>query len=176
MDPLSPKQLRSLNEAYGSIRSSEEEALKEELLREEKESIDILYESLVEYGIISKDQERTEELNEGLGKWFNTLRKDPTFKKLVSKPIKDNLVNNIYPAVSKFGKGALKAGAATLGLKIGDDVVTGGAGQHMIKYGLEQTRKGGQEFKDELPLEKKPDPRDDINNYKKVNGRWVYQK
>ena len=43
MDPLSPKQLRSLNEAYGSIRSSEEEALKEELLREEKESIDILF-------------------------------------------------------------------------------------------------------------------------------------
>ena len=86
------------------------------------------------------------------------------------------MTNNIYPAVSKFGKRALKAGAATLGIKIGDDVITGGAGQHALKYGLEQTRKGGQEFKDELPLDKKPDPRDDINNYKKVNGRWVYQK
>ena len=176
MDPLSPKQLRSLNEAYGSIRSSEEEALKEELLREEKESIDILYESLVEYGIISKDQERTEELNEGLGKWFNTLRKDPTFKKLVSEPIKSNLVNNIYPAVNKFGKRAFKVGAATLGLKVADDVVTDGAVQHKIKYGLEQTRKAGKEFKNELPLEPKLDPKDDINNYKKVNGRWVYQK
>jgi hypothetical protein len=176
MDPLSPKQLRSLNEAYGSIRSSEEEALKEELLREEKESIDILYESLVECGIISEDQERTEELNEGLGRWINTLRKDPTFKKLVSKPIKANLTNNIYPALNKFGKRAFKAGAATLGLKLGDDVVTGGAGQHALKYGLEQTRKGGQEVKNELPLEPKLDPKDDINNYKKVNGRWVYQK
>lgn len=176
MDPLSPKQLRSLNEAYGSIRSSEEEALKEELLREEKESIDILYESLVECGIISEDQERTEELNEGLGRWINTLRKDPTFKKLVSKPIKANLKNNIYPALNKFGKRAFKAGAATLGLKLGDDVVTGGAGQHALKYGLEQTRKGGQEVKNELPLEPKLDPKDDINNYKKVNGRWVYQK
>lgn len=176
MDPLSPKQLRSLNEAYGSIRSSEEEALKEELLREEKESIDILYESLVEYGIISKDQERTEELNALLEGWFSALRKDPTFKKLVSEPIKANLTNNIYPAVNKWGQRALKAGAATLGLKIGDDVVTGGAGQHALKYGLEQTRKAGQEVKDELPLEPKLDPKDDINNYKKVNGRWVYQK
>ena len=176
MDPLSPKQLRSLNEAYGSIRSSEEEALKEELLREEKESIDILYESLVECGIISEDQERTEELNEGLGKLFNTITKNPTFKKLVSEPIKSNLVNNIYPAVNKFGKKAFKTGAATLGIKIGDDVVTGGAGQHALKYGLEQTRKAGQEVKDELPLEPKLDPKDDINNYKKVNGRWVYQK
>ena len=176
MDPLSPKQLRSLNEAYGSIRSSEEEALKEELLREEKESIDILYESLVEYGIISKDQERTEELNALLEGWFSAMRKHPTFKKLVSEPIKANLTNNIYPALNKWGQRALKAGATTLGLKVADDVGTGGAGQHMIKYGLEQTRKGGQEFKDELPLEKKPDPRDDINNYKKVNGRWVYQK
>lgn len=176
MDPLSPKQLRSLNEAYGSIRSSEEEVLKEELLREEKESIDILYESLVECGIISEDQERTEELNEGLGKWFNTLRKDPTFKKLVSEPIKSNLTNNVYPALNKFGKGAFKAGAATLGIKIGDDVVTGGAGQHALKYGLEQTKKAGQEVKNELPLEPKLDPKDDINNYKKVNGRWVYQK
>lgn len=183
MDPLSPKQLRSLNEAYGSIRSSEEEALKEELLREEKESIDILYESLVECGIISEDQERTEELNEGLGKWFNTLRKDPTFKKLVSEPIKDNLTNNIYPAVNKFGRRAFKAGAATLGIKLGDDLVTGGAGQHAIKYGLEQTRKGGQEFKDNVPLDKKPveskpklDPRQDRSNYKLENGRWVYQK
>ena len=176
MDPLSPKQIRSLNEAYGSIRSSEEEALKEELLREEKESIDILYESLVEYGIISKDQERTEELNALLEGWFSAMRKHPTFKKLVSEPIKANLTNNIYPALNKWGQRALKAGATTLGLKVADDVGTGGAGQHMIKYGLEQTRKGGQEFKDELPLEKKPDPRDDINNYKKVNGRWVYQK
>ena len=176
MDPLSPKQLRSLNEAYGSIRSSEEEALKEELLREEKESIDILYESLVEYGIISKDQERTEELNALLEGWFSAMRKHPTFKKLVSEPIKANLTNNIYPALNKWGQRALKAGATTLGLKVADDVGTGGAGQHMIKYGLEQTRKGGQEFKDELPLEKKPDPRDDINNYKKVSGRWVYQK
>ena len=176
MDPLSPKQLRSLNEAYGSIRSSEEEALKEELLREEKESIDILYESLVECGIISEDQERTEELNEGLGKFFNTVRKHPTFKKLVSEPIKANLTNNIYPAINKFGKRAFKAGAATLGLKVADDAVFSSGIQHGIKYGLEQTRKGGQEFKDELPLEKKPDPKDDINNYKKVNGRWVYQK
>ena len=176
MDPLSPKQLRSLNEAYGSIRSSEEEALKEELLREEKESIDMLDESLVEYGIISKDQERTEELNALLEGWFSAMRKHPTFKKLVSEPIKANLTNNIYPALNKWGQRALKAGATTLGLKVADDVGTGGAGQHMIKYGLEQTRKGGQEFKDELPLEKKPDPRDDINNYKKVNGRWVYQK
>ena len=176
MDPLSPKQLRSLNEAYGSIRSSEEEALKEELLREEKESIDILYESLVEYGIISKDQERTEELNALLEGWFSAVRKHPTFKKLVSEPIKANLVNNIYPAVNKFGKRAFKVGAATLGLKVADDVVTGGAGQHALKYGLEQTRKAGQEVKDELPLEPKLDPKDDINNYKKVNGRWVYQK
>ena len=176
MDPLSPKQIRSLNEAYGSIRSSEEEALKEELLREEKESIDILYESLVEYGIISKDQERTEELNALLEGWFSAVRKHPTFKKLVSEPIKDNLANNIYPAVNKFGKKALKVGAATLGLKLGDDAVTGGAGQHALKYGLEQTRKAGQEVKNELPLEPKLDPKDDINNYKKVNGRWVYQK
>ena len=176
MDPLSPKQLRSLNEAYGSIRSSEEEVLKEELLREEKESIDILYESLVECGIISEDQERTEELNEGLGKWFNTLRKDPTFKKLVSEPIKSNLTNNIYPAVNKFGKKAFKAGAATLGIKIGDDVITGGAGQHALKHLNQEIKKGGQEFKNELPLEPKLDPKDDINNYKKVNGRWVYQK
>lgn len=176
MDPLSPKQLRSLNEAYGSIRSSEEEALKEELLREEKESIDILYENLVEYGIISKDQERTEELNERVGQFFNAVRKHPTFKKLVSEPIKANLTNNIYPAVNKWGQRALKAGAATLGLKVADDVVTGGAGQHALKYGLEQTRKAGQEVKDELPLEPKLDPKDDINNYKKVNGRWVYQK
>ena len=176
MDPLSPKQLRSLNEAYGSIRSSEEEALKEELLREEKESIDILYENLVECGIISEDQERTEELNERVGQFFNAIRKNPTFKKLVSEPIKNNLVNNIYPTVNKFGKKAFKAGAATLGIKIGDDVITGGAGQHAIKYGLEQTRKAGQEVKDELPLDKKLDPKDDINNYKKVNGRWVYQK
>ena len=176
MDPLSPKQLRSLNEAYGSIRSSEEEALKEELLREEKESIDILYESLVEYGIISKDQERTEELNALLEGWFSAVRKHPTFKKLVSEPIKANLVNNIYPAVNKFGKRAFKVGAATLGLKVADDVVTGGAGQHALKYGLDQTRKAGQEVKDELPLEPKLDPKDDINNYKKVNGRWVYQK
>ena len=183
MDPLSPKQLRSLNEAYGSIRSSEEEALKEELLREEKESIDILYESLVEYGIISKDQERTEEFNALLEGWFGAMRKHPTFRKLVSDPIKANLVNNIYPALNKFGKGALKAGAATLGIKIGDDVVTGGAGQHAIKYGLEQTRKGGQEFKDNVPLDNKPveskpklDPRQDRSNYKLENGRWVYQK
>lgn len=176
MDPLSPKQLRSLNEAYGSIRSSEEEALKEELLREEKESIDILYESLVEYGIISKDQERTEELNALLEGWFSAVRKHPTFKKLVSEPIKANLVNNIYPAVNKFGKRAFKVGAATLGLKVADDVVTDGAVQHKIKYGLEQTRKAGKEFKNELPLEPKLDPKDDINNYKKVNGRWVYQK
>ena len=176
MDPLSPKQLRSLNEAYGSIRSSEEEALKEELLREEKESIDILYENLVEYGIISKDQERTEELNERVGQFFNAVRKHPTFKKLVSEPIKANLTNNIYPAVNKWGQRALKAGAATLGLKVADDVVTGGAGQHALKYGLDQTRKAGQEVKDELPLEPKLDPKDDINNYKKVNGRWVYQK
>ena len=176
MDPLSPKQLRSLNEAYGSIRSSEEEALKEELLREEKESIDILYENLVEYGIISKDQERTEELNERVGQFFNAVRKHPTFKKLVSEPIKANLTNNIYPAVNKWGQRALKAGAATLGLKVADDVVTGGAGQHALKYGLEQTRKAGQEVKNELPLEPKLDPKDDINNYKKVNGRWVYQK
>ena len=176
MDPLSPKQLRSLNEAYGSIRSSEEEALKEELLREEKESIDILYESLVEYGIISKDQERTEELNALLEGWFSAVRKHPTFKKLVSEPIKDNLTNNIYPALNKFGKRALKVGATTLGLKVADDVAFDGGIQHGIKYGLEQTRKAGQEVKDELPLEKKPDPRDDINNYKKVNGRWVYQK
>ena len=176
MDPLSPKQLRSLNEAYGSIRSSEEEALKEELLREEKESIDILYESLVECGIISEDQERTEELNEGLGKFLSNVRKDPTFKKLVSEPIKANLVNNIYPAVNKFGKRAFKAGAATLGIKIGDDVITGGAGQHALKHLNQEIKKGGQEFKDNVPLDKKPDPRDDINNYKKVNGRWVYQK
>ena len=176
MDPLSPKQLRSLNEAYGSIRSSEEEVLKEELLREEKESIDILYESLVECGIISEDQERTEELNEGLGKWFNTLRKDPTFKKLVSEPIKSNLTNNIYPAVNKWGKRALKAGAATLGLKVADDAVFSGGIQHGIKHLNQEIKKGGQEFKDNVPLDKKPDPRDDINNYKKVNGRWVYQK
>ena len=176
MDPLSPKQLRSLNEAYGSIRSSEEEALKEELLREEKESIDILYESLVEYGIISKDQERTEELNALLEGWFSAMRKHPTFKKLVSEPIKANLTNNIYPALNKFGKRAFKAGAATLGLKVADDVVTGSAVQHGIKYGLEQTRKAGKEIKNELPLEPKLDPKDDINNYKKVNGRWVYQK
>jgi hypothetical protein len=176
MDPLSPKQLRSLNEAYGSIHSSEEEALKEELLREEKESIDILYENLVDCGIISEDQERTEELNERVGQFFNAIRKNPTFKKLVSEPIKANLTNNIYPALNKFGKKAFKAGAATLGVKIGDDVITGGAGQHAIKYGLEQTRKAGQEVKDELPLEPKLDPKDDINNYKKVNGRWVYQK
>lgn len=183
MDPLSPKQLRSLNEAYGSIRSSEEEALKEELLREEKESIDILYENLVECGIISEDQERTEELNEGLGKFLSSVRKNPTFKKLVSEPIKANLTNNIYPALNKFGKRAFKAGAATLGIKLGDDVVTGGAGQHALKYGLEQTRKGGQEFKDNVPLDKKPveskpklDPRQDRSNYKLENGRWVYQK
>ena len=176
MDPLSPKQLRSLNEAYGSIRSSEEEALKEELLREEKESIDILYENLVECGIISEDQERTEELNERVGQFFNAIRKNPTFKKLVSEPIKDNLTNNVYPALNKFGKRAFKVGAATLGIKIGDDVVTGGAGQHALKYGLEQTKKAGQEVKNELPLEPKLDPKDDINNYKKVNGRWVYQK
>ena len=183
MDPLSPKQLRSLNEAYGSIRSSEEEALKEELLREEKESIDILYENLVECGIISEDQERTEELNEGLGKFLSSVRNNPTFKKLVSEPIKANLTNNIYPALNKFGKRAFKAGAATLGIKLGDDVVTGGAGQHAIKYGLEQTRKGGQEFKDNVPLDKKPveskpklDPRQDRSNYKLENGRWVYQK
>ena len=175
MDPLSPKQLRSLNEAYGSIRSSEEEALKEELLHEEKESIDILYENLVECGIISEDQERTEELNERVGQFFNAIRKNPTFKKLVSEPIKANLVNNIYPAVNKFGKGHLRL-VATLGLKVADDVVTGGACQHALKYGLDQTRKAGQEVKDELPLEPKLDPKDDINNYKKVNGRWVYQK